>query len=820
MTDTTFDITRVFTSLMLVTFGAGCGAPIVETTRPQANVVNRVLHIGPAGELPALDGRINDICWRNATMTSGFTTVEGNWSQPQTTVFLTNDDENLYIAIKCNEPDVASIKADTDTHDAGAIFSDDHVELFLDTNRDGRTYYHLAANTRGARYDANCTIVDGQLDRDEDANPAWEAVAHVESDHWSIELRLPFRSLGTDEPVLGTVWGINITRSRRAGDSYDENSWANLSGGFNQPKLFARAIFGDRAPLSYAINTIEKSLSESRIRMTLRNGTNEPQDIKTRWIVSSLRARRAHATVSVRLQPNGQQEIGVAVKSGKDSGDDVAVGHTQLSDTTLLIWSATDRQQREQIHATLAFPAPIQMSLDQYFYSSDESSFEIRLSNMLESGNHYLVDVAMDPDTQPIASERVVIEPGRTEQRVSFDASNWPEGRFVVSASVFDRFGHRLESVHRVFFRQQAMSAKIPPSDAQVSLGANGIILLDGAPFFPFLTTPLSTAPAFVKHCFNMRFVGGDRGLVVDPMERIGVGLPWVTRERGKTFILLPEENEMFSKVRSIVEENRANPHLLYWILKYESQIPMYRDDAGGQRIRLHNPDVLKQVDRYIKEIDQDHPTVLQVEWGAEDMSAYAEAVDMVEVATGSSYAKRMIPRFIENLEKIRPAVGNKPLIIWIGSSIPNPKYRTAEEIRCASYLALTHGAAGIIFHMGHGGVDERYSRHWSVYPGLAREVERLFPIVTAPQSDRRPRVTVDGDGIDYCVRAYEGDTYLIATNTKPYRVNGSIRIHDNGWGLRQVSLPLENRQIRPVAGRFTDVFTAFEPHVYVWSNE
>ena len=101
-------------------------------------------------------------------------------------------------------------------------------------------------------------------------------------------------------------------------------------------------------------------------------------------------------------------------------------------------------------------------------------------------------------------------------------------------------------------------------------------------------------------------------------------------------------------------------------------------------------------------------------------------------MACPSSYARQIIPNLVSDVQNIRKDLGpGKPYILWIGSSIPSPDDRTAEQIRAASYLAMMNDTAGIIFHMGHGGIAQKYTRHWSVYTGLSREVHHLFEILT-----------------------------------------------------------------------------------------
>jgi hypothetical protein len=248
----------------------------------------------------------------------------------------------------------------------------------------------------------------------------------------------------------------------------------------------------------------------------------------------------------------------------------------------------------------------------------------------------------------------------------------------------------------------------------------------------------------------------------------------------------------------------------------------MYR--GKEERVRLNNPEELKKVSQFVKSIDPDHPTCLQVEQGTGfdrggGVGPYKDCADIGEVATRSSYATQIIPKFIEDVEEVRNLLEGKPLFLMIGSSIPSAQNRTAEEIRCASYLALMHGAAGIIYHMGHEGIALSFTRHWSVYPGLSREIEVLFPIITAPQPAAAPRIAVTPAAIDCRVRLYEGRLHLIAVNTSNRMIQATISIEDHSAVPKRINLLFENREIEPKGNKFTDVFTGFEPHVYEFAS-
>jgi len=112
----------------------------------------------------------------------------------------------------------------------GSVWSDDLVEVFLDTNRDRKTYYHFVVSAAGVIYDAN--VQDAAYDAD------LQVAAAVEPEAWTVELAIPWRELNLAAPPKARLMGLQLARHRaQTGKIFQ---YPPLNGGNHRP-----AYFGD-----------------------------------------------------------------------------------------------------------------------------------------------------------------------------------------------------------------------------------------------------------------------------------------------------------------------------------------------------------------------------------------------------------------------------------------------------------------------------------------------------------------------------------------------------------------------------------------------
>ena len=233
-----------------------------------------VLRAGPTGSPPVIDADLGDACWRDATLASGYISLDGDWARPQTTGFVTYDDTCLYLAFHCHERAVDKISATAKSEDEAGILlgDDDHLGFFLDTNHDRASYYRFALNSKGVVYEAACEYGARGLSSDKSWNPEWEVKTAVGAKHWTAEIRIPFASLGVGKPEPGTIWGVNLIRTRRAPEE-EHSTWAGVADRY-QPKAFGRLVFGKLADVSYSILSMGSRKTDYEFRLRLRNAMN------------------------------------------------------------------------------------------------------------------------------------------------------------------------------------------------------------------------------------------------------------------------------------------------------------------------------------------------------------------------------------------------------------------------------------------------------------------------------------------------------------------------------------------------------------------
>lgn len=157
---------------------------------------------------PCLDGSFEDECWREVEWIGGFVQAEPVRKAPPSErtefkVLLCGSD--LYFAVKCYDSHPQEIVALERRRDGG-MWSDDTLEIRLDTYLDRRNYYSFRFNALGTQQDRKW----GNLDWDGD----WDVVAKVTDEGWVAEVRISLVPLAFPRRGEG-YFGINFERRIR-----------------------------------------------------------------------------------------------------------------------------------------------------------------------------------------------------------------------------------------------------------------------------------------------------------------------------------------------------------------------------------------------------------------------------------------------------------------------------------------------------------------------------------------------------------------------------------------------------------------------------
>lgn len=160
----------------------------------------------------SLDGRLGEAFYGDVAAVGDFIQMEpfaGRPATEKTDVWVFFDDENLYVSARNWESEPARRVTSDMRRDANNLFFNDHFGINVDTFHDRRNGYFFYANARGG-------MVDAQLTNEQpnnNWNGLWDVRAADFEGGWSIEFRIPFRSLRFKEG--GTVWGVNFRRMVR-----------------------------------------------------------------------------------------------------------------------------------------------------------------------------------------------------------------------------------------------------------------------------------------------------------------------------------------------------------------------------------------------------------------------------------------------------------------------------------------------------------------------------------------------------------------------------------------------------------------------------
>ena len=194
-----------------------------------------------------LDGKLDDAVWSEAGKISHFYRFGTDQVQEvPTEVYMAYDNENLYLGVRCFEPEADKLAA-RETKLDSPVWCDDSIELFIASpNNNGM---QLIFNTIGGHFDGELyQRVPGDPWRClGERNYSWQSKAVVEKDCWTGELVLPFKEFGI-APKAGQKWRINLVRNRRVpGVTRGSAQWNLHSSDLKNVDKFATLLFSENS---------------------------------------------------------------------------------------------------------------------------------------------------------------------------------------------------------------------------------------------------------------------------------------------------------------------------------------------------------------------------------------------------------------------------------------------------------------------------------------------------------------------------------------------------------------------------------------------
>ena len=194
---------------------------------------------------PRIDGLLDDETWKCLPASNSFRNLlDENYTDKQTYMKLGWDDSNLYIGVRCDEPEMKLISAKMG--DGDALWTEDSIEIFFQPEP-GPSYFQFAVNSLGAKVGAERAS----------GLTHFEAKGYHGPDFYTLEVRMPFALFGKP-PKSGDMWRGVINRNIWAGGKVF-SCWTPLQGSFHDTANFGRFIFDAEPGTPELAASIEKS---------------------------------------------------------------------------------------------------------------------------------------------------------------------------------------------------------------------------------------------------------------------------------------------------------------------------------------------------------------------------------------------------------------------------------------------------------------------------------------------------------------------------------------------------------------------------------
>jgi hypothetical protein len=171
----------------------------------------------------AIDGKLDEAAWADANVVTQFTQVDPKQGEPatqRTEIRILFDDDAVYIGAKMYDTEgAAGVRTSLVRRDQP--FNSDYIEIVLDSFHDHLGQAFFDVNPSGSIQDR---IGAGSACCDSGWDPIWKASAHIDTDGWTAELRIPLSQLRFSRDSVQT-WGMQLVRFIQRTNELDQWSY-------------------------------------------------------------------------------------------------------------------------------------------------------------------------------------------------------------------------------------------------------------------------------------------------------------------------------------------------------------------------------------------------------------------------------------------------------------------------------------------------------------------------------------------------------------------------------------------------------------------
>ncbi len=459
-------LTSIFTTIV-ISILASINSWCYTLNDPSAPLVQ----VAPMATAPTIDGNIGRDEWKSAAASNNVHEIGSLKVIPSApTIYFAYDSSNLYIAAIVPVSAGAKIKAQRLPHD-GPVWEDDALELFLDPKHTNQDSYQFLVNSLGSMTELG--------NQDIKWNGEWQAVASQASNSWSVEIRIPWKSLGVDSVDAGTVIGINVGLDITSPTSHPV-TWSPLSGSsFSQPGKYSHLVLSPAGPVVAAVSRLDDKSLEFDISTVNTN------------ISSTLNVSKDGVLIGTQnLAGPGKLAYTIPLKDGKTEYGDYQ-WELVASD------NGTSVFRQSGITKVTKIP-PVTMTLRKYFLqgklAADIDASGLKVTDQPLS----FIGTIFDQSGKQVASNRIDVTSGRVAS-INYDLSKLEKTKYILKIDTLASNGSILDNCQTDF--------TLPPKPAWLGskIGITDKVL---APWGPLKTKSTKGNIVISPDCRTYTFSG------------------------------------------------------------------------------------------------------------------------------------------------------------------------------------------------------------------------------------------------------------------------------------------------------------------------